>query len=189
MLLYTSLDTKNRRRCIGPFKAKYGIDVKYYRGGSNDVTSKVLAESDAGRVQVDMVDASDLASIMLMKDRGLLKTVQVAVDRRRHSQPARRRRHVGTADRLTQAVIPVQQQGTRGQRTESLEGSARDEPGASSTFSSLTATGAPRLYTLAKHLGWDFLKGIAATRPLRVQTPQLITRCSSAASEPRPAAE
>jgi hypothetical protein len=74
VLLYTSLDTKIVDSVIGPFKGKHGIDVQYYRGGSNDVTSKVLAEADAGRVQVDMVDASDLAAILLMKERGLLKT-------------------------------------------------------------------------------------------------------------------
>ena len=55
---------------IGPLKDKYGIDVPYYRGGPNDVTSKVLAEADAGRLQVDMVDASDLAAILLMKAGG-----------------------------------------------------------------------------------------------------------------------
>ena len=46
--LYTSLDTKIVDSVIGPFKDKYGIDVEYFRGGSDDVTSKVLAEADAG---------------------------------------------------------------------------------------------------------------------------------------------
>ena len=43
-------------------------------------------------------------------------------------------------------------------------------------FSSANGDGAPRLYTLAKHLGWDLLKVLAATKPLRVQTPQVITQ-------------
>ena len=38
VVLYTSLDTKIVDAVIKPFKDKYGIDVQYYRGGSNDVT-------------------------------------------------------------------------------------------------------------------------------------------------------
>ena len=38
-------------------------------------------------------------------------------------------------------------------------------------FSSANGDGAPRIYTLAKHLGWDLVKAMAATKPLRVQTP------------------
>ena len=69
VMLYTSLDTKIVDAVIKPFNDKYGIDVQYYRGGSNDVTSKVLAEADAGRLQVDVVDASDLAAILGKKKR------------------------------------------------------------------------------------------------------------------------
>jgi iron(III) transport system substrate-binding protein len=43
-------------------------------------------------------------------------------------------------------------------------------------FSSPNGDGAPRIYTLAKHLGWDLVKDLAATKPLRVQTPQLVTQ-------------
>ena len=48
--------------------------MEYFRGGAADVTAKVLAEADAGRTQVDMVDASDLAALLLMKERKLLKS-------------------------------------------------------------------------------------------------------------------
>ena len=64
-------------------RSKYGIDVEYFRGGSADVTSKVLAEADAGRTQVDMVDASDLAALLVMKDRKLLKPFKSKCDRQR----------------------------------------------------------------------------------------------------------
>lgn len=70
--LYTSLDTKIVDAIVGPFQKKYGIAVEYIRGGSADVTSKVLAEADAGHIQADMVDASDLAALLVMKERGLL---------------------------------------------------------------------------------------------------------------------
>ena len=73
VILYTSLDTKIVDSIIASFTEKYGIKVEYYRGGSADVTSKVLAEADAGRLQADIVDASDVAALMLMKERGILK--------------------------------------------------------------------------------------------------------------------
>ena len=49
-----------------------------HRGGVfpwrlRDVTSKVLAEADAGRLQADVVDASDIAALLLMKERGILE--------------------------------------------------------------------------------------------------------------------
>ncbi len=78
VVLYTSLDTKIVDAINAGFKQKYGIDVQYFRGGSSDVTSKVLAEADAGRPQADMVDASDLAALLLMKERKLAQAVQVA---------------------------------------------------------------------------------------------------------------
>ena len=49
VILYTSLDTKILNSIIASFTETYGIKVEYYRGGSADVTSKVLAEADAGR--------------------------------------------------------------------------------------------------------------------------------------------
>ena len=76
VVLYTSLDTQIVDAINAEFTKRYGIEVQYFRGGSSDVTSKVLAEADAGRPQADMVDASDLAALLLMKERGLLKPFQ-----------------------------------------------------------------------------------------------------------------
>ena len=42
VVLYTSLDTQIVDAINAAFKQKYGIDVQYFRGGSSDVTSKVL---------------------------------------------------------------------------------------------------------------------------------------------------
>lgn len=173
--LYTSLDTKIVDSVAGPFKAKYGIDVQYYRGGSNDVTSKVLAEADAGRLQVDMVDASDLASIMLMKDRGLLKPFKsdsaAAIAANLRDGDA-----TWTADRLTQAIIHFNSRELAGDKAPKAWKDLLAMNGRLVYFSSPNGDGAPRLFTLASHLGWDYLKGIAATKPLRVQTPQLISQ-------------
>ena len=174
VVLYTSLDIKIVDAVIKPFKEKHGIDVQYYRGGSNDVTSKVLAEADAGRLLVDMVDASDLAAILLMKERGLLKPFKS------QSVPAvapglRDADLTWTADRLTQAVIQFNTK-EFGAKPPASWKDLTALSGRTVFFSSPNGDGAPRIYTLAKHLGWDLVKGLAATKPLRVQTPQLVTQ-------------
>jgi iron(III) transport system substrate-binding protein len=177
IVLYTSLDTKIVDAINASFKEKYGIGVTYFRGGSADVTSKVLAESDARRLQADVVDASDLAAILVMKDRRLLKSFKsdaAAVVAPNLRDPD------GTwmADRLTQGIIQY--------NTKEFGGDAAPKTwkdltgpkmkGRLAFFSSANGDGAPRLYALAKHFGWDLLKALAANNPLRVQTPQLITQ-------------
>jgi iron(III) transport system substrate-binding protein len=176
VVFYTSLDTQIVDAIIKPFKEKYGINVEYFRGGSADVTSKVLAEADAGRSQVDMVDASDLAALLLMKERKLLKPFKSkAMD----AVAANLRDPDATwiTDRLTQAVIQynTQEFGSNPPKTWADLGKASMN-GRLVYFSSANGDGAPRIYTLARHLGWDVVKAIAATKPLRVQTPQVITQ-------------
>ena len=177
VVLYTSLDTKIVDAVIKPFKEKYGIDVKYFRGGSADVTSKVLAEADAGHIQADMVDASDLAALLVMKQRGLLlrKTSEaisaIAPDLRDPD---------GTwmADRLTQGVIQYNVNEFGGAKAPKTWKDLTDPgmKGRLTYFSSANGDGAPRLYTMAKFLGWDLLKALAANGPIRVASPQLVTQ-------------
>ena len=176
VLLYTSLDTQIVDAVIAPFKEKYGINVEYFRGGAADVSAKVLAEADAGRTQVDMVDASDLAALLVMKDRKLLKAFKsksieaIAADLRDPD---------GTwiTDRLTQAVIQYNTQEFGSNPPKSWADLGKSSMnGRLVFFSSATGDGAPRIYTLAKHLGWDLVKALAATKPLRVQSPQVITQ-------------
>jgi iron(III) transport system substrate-binding protein len=176
VVLYTSLDTKIVDAIIESFKKQYGIPVEYFRGGSADVTSKVLAESDANRIQADIVDASDLAAILVMKDKGLLRPFEsesfgaVSADLRDPD-------HTWMADRLTQAVIQFNTNEFGKKPPKSWKDlTAPEMSGRLTFFSSANGDGAPRLYTLAKAFGWDLLKQYAALKPLRVQTPQLITQ-------------
>ena len=176
VVFYTSLDTQIVDAINAGFKQKYGIDVQYFRGGSSDVTSKVLAEADAGRPQVDMVDASDLAALLLMKERSLLRPFKsMAMD----AVAKELRDPDGTwmTDRLTQAVIQynTKEFGSAPPATWADLGKAGMN-GRLVYFSSANGDGAPRIYTLAKHLGWDVVKAMAATKPLRVHTPQVITQ-------------
>src|SRR5829696_2317375 len=177
VILYTSLDTQIVDAIIAAFKKKHGIAVEYFRGGSADVTSKVLAEPDAGRLQADMVDASDLAALLVMKDKGLLKPIK---SESTGAVAAELRDPDGTwiADRLTQGVLQYNSNvfgpGKAPQSWKDLT-DARMK-GRLVFFSSANGDGAPRLYTLAKAFGWELLQALAQTNPLRVQTPQVITQ-------------
>ena len=176
VVLYTSLDTQIVDAINAGFKQKYGIDVQYFRGGSSDVTSKVLAEADAGRPQADMVDASDVAALLLMKERALLKPFKsTAMDA--VAKELRDPDWTWITDRLTQAVIQfnTKEFGSAPPATWADLGKSAMN-GRLVYFSSANGDGAPRIYTLAKHLGWDVVKAMAATKPLRVQTPQVITQ-------------
>jgi iron(III) transport system substrate-binding protein len=176
VVLYTSLDTKILDSIIAAFKKKYGIDVSYYRGGSADVTSKVLAEADAGRLQADMVDASDVGAFLVMNSRGLLEPYQSPETK---TVPAELRDadFAWVADRLTQAVIQYNTEEFGAEPPAHWADLADPRfKGRLAFFSSSNGDGAPRLYTLAKHVGWDLLKEYAAGDPLRVQTPQLINQ-------------
>ena len=175
--LYTSLDTKIVDAIVGPFKEKYGISVEYFRGGSADVTSKVLAEADAGRIQADMVDASDLAALLVMKERGLLlekKSDAEAVI----SPDLRDPDGTWMADRLTQGVVQYNVNEFGGDKApKTWKDLTKPEfKGRLTFFSSANGDGAPRLYTMAQHLGWELLEALAANEPLRVASPQLVTQ-------------
>lgn len=175
--LYTSLDTKIVDAIVASFKEEYGIDVEYFRGGSADVSGRVLAEADAGNLQADIVDASDVGAFLAMKERGLLRPYRSPAAA---SVPAELRDPDDTwvADRLTQAVIQYNTQEI-GDLTPPQVWTDLLAPGYAEQltyFSSSNGDGAPRLYTLAQNFGWELLEGFAANEPLRVETPQLITQ-------------
>lgn len=174
--LYTSLDTQIVDAINAGFTQKYGIKVQYFRGGSVDVTAKVLAEADSGRSQADVVDASDLAALLLMKKRGLLRPFKSEASgaiAKNLQDPD------GTwlTDRLTHAVIQINANefGSAGV-SHWADLTKADMNGRLVYFSSPNGDGAPRIYTLAQHFGWELLEKLAATKPMRVQSPQVITQ-------------
>lgn len=173
--LYTSLDTQIVDAIIKPFKEKFGIDVQYFRGGSNDVTSKIQAEADAGKIQADVVDASDVASFLTFKSRNLLR----AYDSPYAKTIAANVRDPGNlwvACRLTTAVIEWNTNLVADPPKHWKDLTDPKWNGKLTFFSSSNGDGAPRLNTLMKAFGEDLLKGLAATKPLRVTTPQLETQ-------------
>ena len=176
VMLYTSLDTQIVDNIAAAFKEKTGISVEYFRGGAADVTSKVLAEASAGRPQADLIDASDLAAILVMKDKGLLRPFRSEAI---GAVSPQLRDPDGTwiADRLTQAVIQYNVKEFGAAPPKSWKDLAGDAMRSRLIyFSSTNGDGAPRIYTLAKAFGWDLLKAYASGKPMRVQTPQIITQ-------------
>lgn len=177
LVLYTSLDTQIVDTIIAAFSELHGIEVEYFRGGSADVSGRVLAEADAGGPQADIVDASDVGAFLAMKERELLKPYRSPVAESVAAE-LRDPDDMWVADRLTQAIIQynTEELGDMAppQRWEDLI--APEYQGKLTYFSSSSGDGAPRLYTLAQALGWELLEGLAASEPLRVETPQLITQ-------------
>jgi iron(III) transport system substrate-binding protein len=176
VVLYTSLDTQIVDTIIAPFRERYGIEVTYFRAGSSEVTGKVLAEADAGRPQADMVDASDLSSLLLMKERGMLRPFESAA---RALLPPSQRDPDATwiVDRLTQGVLHynVAEFGSAPPQHWADLGRA-GMAGRVSFWSASGGDGAPRIFTLAQHLGWDVVKSIAKTKPLRTVSPQTMAQ-------------
>jgi iron(III) transport system substrate-binding protein len=63
---YTALAGGSYKDLARAFEAKYGVAVEAYRGASNDLISKVLAESQAKKYLVDVVESSP-PLLMLMR--------------------------------------------------------------------------------------------------------------------------
>ncbi len=177
--LYTSLDTQIVDSVIKPFKDKYGIDVQYYRAGSAQVTGKVLQEADAGKIQADMVDASDVGAFLELKRRGILTPYQAVVGSAMNQFVAADLRDPdGTwiADRLTQVVIQYNTDLIKTPPQHWKDLTDQQYNGKLAFFGSSAGDSAPRLYTLAKAFGYELLESYAALKPLRVDTPQLVTQ-------------
>ncbi len=82
------------------------------------------------------------------------------------------------ADRLTQGVIQYNVNEFGGDKAPKTWDDLTKPAfkGRLTFFSSANGDGAPRLYTMAKHLGWELLQALAANQPIRVASPQLVTQ-------------
>ena len=173
--LYTSLDTKIVDDVIKGFKDKYGIDVQYYRATPAQITGKVLQEADAGKVQADIVDASDVGAFLVLKKRGILRPYDSPASQ---AVAANLRDPDGTwvADRLTQVVIQYNTSLVKAAPKHWKDLADQQYAGKLAFSASSAGDSAPRLYTLAKAFGYDLLQSYATLKPLRLDTPQLVTQ-------------
>jgi iron(III) transport system substrate-binding protein len=55
LTLYTTIAEKDLPTIVGPFEAKYGIDVTVWRAGTDKVLQRTVAEAAAGRHDVDVI--------------------------------------------------------------------------------------------------------------------------------------
>lgn len=174
-VLYTSLDTKIVDSILAPFKERFGIEVEYFRAGSAQVSGKALQEAEAGKLGADVLDISDVAAFLVMKERGILEP---------YESPFRKTIDKGlmdpdgtwTACRLTQAVFQYNTNLVKEPaRTWAALGDASWQ-GKLAYFNGPGGDGVPRLYAIASHLGWDVLERIGKNQPLRADTPQTLTQ-------------
>jgi iron(III) transport system substrate-binding protein len=65
LTLYTAFRPQDLPLIIAPFEAKYGIKVKAWRSGSNNVTQRVIREAAGKRPEVDviMMPASEMEAV------------------------------------------------------------------------------------------------------------------------------
>ena len=65
LTLYTAFRPQDLPLIISPFEAKYGIKVKAWRSGSNNVTQRVVREAAGKRPEVDviMMPASEMEAV------------------------------------------------------------------------------------------------------------------------------
>jgi iron(III) transport system substrate-binding protein len=65
LTLYTAFRPKDLPKILGPFEAKYGIKVKSWRSGSNNVTQRVIREASSKNASVDviMMPASEMEAL------------------------------------------------------------------------------------------------------------------------------
>ncbi len=65
LTLYTAFRPQDLPAIIGPFEKKYGIKVKAWRSGSNNVTQRILSEAAAKHFEVDaiMMPAQEMEAV------------------------------------------------------------------------------------------------------------------------------
>jgi iron(III) transport system substrate-binding protein len=174
---YFSLDQKIADSIMKAFKAKYGIEVEYFRAGPADLAAKIFAEADVSAVVPDLLDASDIGAISAMKDRGLLAPHLSPVA---DSVPVALRDpdNMWIADRLSQSVLQYNsKEFTEATRPNTWSDLAKPQyKGRIAIGVSPTGDGAWKLYVVAQKLGWDYLKKLADSGVMRVASPQLMTQ-------------
>ena len=183
--LYTSLDTQILAGIIDPFKAKYGIDVKVYRAGSREVVSKILSEWDAGKYICDVLDASDVATFLMMKKRGMLtKYLPASTD----AYPADMKDKDGyfTYNRLTQVIIGYNTKLITGDMIPKGWGDLADTKYKDKIVMQEPNTFTQRIYTVVANLpeGWAWLEKVGKNKPKFVQSVQVMEQMNETSEVP-----
>lgn len=171
--IYTSVDTAALDAINAAFTEKYGIQVEYFRGDSQDAISRVLNEANAQAVQADVVETSDSTGIMYLKDEGITRAYQ-SPEAENFPAVYQDPDHFWTYTRLTLGVIAYNDAGLEAAPTSWEELAGPPFSDSLAYFSDSQGSGAARLWTIAENLGWDLLEAWAAASPLRVETPQLL---------------
>jgi len=84
--LYSSAITEHMNAVIAAFEKKYGVKVRLWRGGSEDILQRTVTEARGGRFDVDLVETASTQIIAIDREK-LLQAYQtpVAADLMRES--------------------------------------------------------------------------------------------------------
>jgi iron(III) transport system substrate-binding protein len=58
LMIYTSAPIEDMQALIDPFQEKYGVKVEVWRGGSEETLQRAVAETQAGRHDVDLIETN-----------------------------------------------------------------------------------------------------------------------------------
>lgn len=171
--LYTSVDTKALDAINAAFTAKYGIDVEYFRGDSQDAVSRLLNEARAGSVKADVIETSDSTGILYLKDEGITRQYD-SPEAVNFPDDYKDPEGYWTYTRLTLGVMMYNTEMISQPPTSWKQASESPWGETLTYFSDSQGSGAARLWTIADNVGWDVLEAWGAQDPLRVETPQLL---------------
>jgi iron(III) transport system substrate-binding protein len=71
LTFYTSIAEKDLAVLVGPFEAKYGVDIDIWRASTEKVLQRAVAEAAAGRADMDVVHISSPEMEALSRERVL----------------------------------------------------------------------------------------------------------------------
>jgi len=172
--LYTSLDTAIVDAVLKPFQEQTGVKVNYYRTGAQPLAAKVLQEADAGKVMAEVLDVSDVASILTMQQRGLLEAYKskwlekIPTDLRDKGDS-------WAACRLTQGCIQWNTQKLDGPAPKSWKDLTDPRFQGKLSFYADAGGPGPRFLALVTAFGWDWLTAVGKLSPIFVDSPQNLT--------------
>lgn len=171
--LYTSVDVKALDAINAAFTKKYGIKVEYFRGDSQDAVSKLITEGRAQSIKADVIETSDVPGMNYLKAEGLTQPY-VSAESDKIRSDFKDPDNYYTYTRLTLGVISYNKELVANPPTSWADLADPKFSSQLAFFSDAQGSGAARLWTLGENIGWDQLEKWGASKPLQVETPQLL---------------
>lgn len=164
IMLYTSAEDAFMTEVVNAFNKKYpNAQAEYYRSGTEEVISKLMAEQMTNSVQADLIMVSDAPTFEMLKDKGLLQAYdspELANIYTDYVDPEHM--YYGTFPAAMGIMYNTNMVKTApASWKDLLSADAKDNAIMPSPLYSGTAANALMELTRADGLGWDFYQGLA----------------------------